>query len=85
LAQQIHPAVAVIDIGLPDLDGFQIAQRLRREPFGKQMVLLALTGYGRADDRRRVQELGFDAHLVKPVNLDELARLLVHAAPNRPQ
>ena len=61
-----RPEIALIDIGLPGLDGFQVAQRLRAE-LGGQICLIALTGYGQPEDRRRTQSAGFDLHLVKPV------------------
>jgi signal transduction histidine kinase len=71
LAQQ--PDVAVVDIGLPGLDGYEFARRLRAAPEGERIALVALTGYGQAEDRQRALDAGFDAHLVKPV---EPARLL---------
>jgi two-component system CheB/CheR fusion protein len=70
------PDVALIDIGLPGLDGYQLAQRLRAAPGSPRPLLVALTGYGQAADRRRAHEAGFDHHLVKPVDLEELRRLL---------
>ncbi|HEU0201360.1 MAG TPA: MASE1 domain-containing protein [Burkholderiaceae bacterium] len=73
-AQRFAPDTAVIDIGLPRLDGYEVARRLRKRDL--RMRLIALTGYGRAEDRQRAQEAGFDAHLVKPVTLDELQRAL---------
>jgi two-component system, sensor histidine kinase len=69
------PEVAVLDIGLPGLDGYQLARQLRRN-FGHTIYLIAHTGYGQPEDRRRAFEAGFDAHLVKPVDLNELAYLL---------
>ena len=69
------PEIALIDIGLPVLDGYEVARRIR-EAIGGAIFLIALTGYGQPGDRRRALEAGFDAHLVKPVNLDELERLL---------
>jgi len=74
LAEQ--PDVALIDIGLPGIDGHEVARRLRAAPEGRDLVLVALTGYGRPDDARRALEAGFDAHLVKPVDVDELSRVL---------
>jgi CheY-like chemotaxis protein len=71
-----HPDVVVIDIGLPGLDGYEVARQLRATPEGKAMRLLALTGHDQPRDRERVQEAGFDAHLVKPVDPDTLCRLL---------
>jgi CheY-like chemotaxis protein len=71
-----HPDVAIIDIGLPGIDGYQVAKCIREQPNGRGMLLLALTGYGFPSDYRRSAEAGFDHHLVKPVDLCELARLL---------
>ena len=73
-----RPEIALIDIGLPGLDGFEVAQRLRAS-LGRSIMLIALTGYGQPDDRRRALEVGFDAHLVKPVDLDALQKLLALA------
>lgn len=75
-AAEVAPDIALIDIGLPVLDGFEVARRLRATPLGSKMRLIALTGYGRSDDRARVIEAGFDDHLVKPVDPDALARQL---------
>lgn len=79
LAEQ--PDVALIDIGLPGIDGHEVARRLRAAPEGRDLVLVALTGYGRPDDARRAREAGFDAHLVKPVDIDELVRMLAQLGP----
>src|SRR6185436_5566256 len=76
LLETTQPEVAVIDIGLPGLDGYEIARRIRGLPDGRAMVLLALTGYGSPEDFERSAEAGFDHHLVKPVDLDEFERLL---------
>jgi signal transduction histidine kinase len=70
-----RPDYALIDIGLPELNGYEVARRIRAEANGP-MCLVALTGYGQEEDRRRALEAGFDTHLVKPVDLDELARVL---------
>jgi PAS domain S-box-containing protein len=71
-----RPEVAIIDIGLPGLDGYQVAKRIREQPNGRTMLLLALTGYGFPSDYERSAESGFDYHLVKPVDPVELTRLL---------
>jgi CheY-like chemotaxis protein len=71
-----RPDVVLIDIGLPGLDGYEVARRLRATSEGKRMRLVALTGYDQPSDRQRVREAGFDAHLVKPVDPDELCRML---------
>jgi CheY-like chemotaxis protein len=71
-----QPDVALIDIGLPGLDGNEVAQRIRAALEGDRMALIAMTGYGQPEDRRRALQAGFDAYLVKPVDPGELARTL---------
>jgi signal transduction histidine kinase len=75
-AESHRPEVVLLDIGLPGMDGYEVARRLRGGTTSAGVTLVALTGYGQDTDRRRTQEAGFDHHLVKPVNPDELARLL---------
>lgn len=71
-----RPDIAIVDIGLPELDGYEVARRVR-ENLGRNTIrLIALTGYGQAEDRRRVTEAGFNYHLVKPLNIDELSIIL---------
>ncbi len=77
LARSFQPQVAVLDIGLPVMDGYELARRLRAQHRGAPLRLIALTGYGQEDDRSRAQEAGFDHHLVKPIALDALMPLLV--------
>lgn len=72
---RLRPAVALLDIGLPKIDGYQLARRLREE-IGESIFLVALTGYGRGEDHEAVLEAGFNAHLVKPVNIDTLNAVL---------
>jgi PAS domain S-box-containing protein len=76
LAESWRPDIAVIDIGMPDLNGYEVCRRLRREPWGAAMMLIACTGWGQQEDRDRATEAGFDAHLVKPVEPAALMRLL---------
>ena len=66
----------MIDIGLPGMDGYQLAAEIRRRLDGKPMRLIAFTGYGGADDVARAKQAGFDAHLVKPVDIDRLLAVL---------
>jgi signal transduction histidine kinase len=66
------PDVALVDIGLPGIDGYEVARRLRQDPLTQNIKLIALTGYGLAEDQRRVLEAGFDMHLVKPVDINNL-------------
>ena len=75
-AEKLRPSVVLLDIGLPRLNGYEVCHRLRKEPWAKNLVLVALTGWGQEEDRHRSKEAGFDAHLVKPVDHDALLRLL---------
>jgi PAS domain S-box-containing protein len=77
---QFHPEIAILDIGLPGMDGYELARKLRSDGRFKRLVLIALTGYGSPEDRRRSKEAGFDVHLVKPVDLSALEEVLI--APN---
>lgn len=79
LALHHRPEVVLIDLGLPGLDGYEIARTLRAGPGGRTTLLIAVTGYGQAEDRRRSRDAGFDAHLVKPVSYSVLSSLI--AAP----
>jgi signal transduction histidine kinase/DNA-binding response OmpR family regulator len=79
MAEAFRPDVLLLDIGLPKMDGYEVARELRRRPELADVFLVALTGYGSDDDRRRTEEAGFDVHLVKPVDLDALPRLLANA------
>jgi PAS domain S-box-containing protein len=74
-----HPDTVLLDIGLPGMDGYEVARRLRERPDLARAHLIALTGYGQASDRRATSEAGFEAHLVKPVDFMELERLLAQA------
>ena len=74
------PDVALIDIGLPQMNGYELAQRLRAMPKLSGVRLIAITGYGQSEDKRRVRAAGFDAHLVKPVNLMEVEHAFVAKA-----
>jgi signal transduction histidine kinase/CheY-like chemotaxis protein len=74
-ALTLKPQVAIVDIGLPLMDGFEVARRVRAE-LGSSISLVALTGYGQAEDRQRTAAAGFDAHLTKPVDLAELEKVL---------
>jgi two-component system, chemotaxis family, CheB/CheR fusion protein len=76
MSRDFHPDVVVLDIGLPDMDGYEIARRLRLQHGSESMTLLALTGYGRDEDRRLSVAAGFDNYLVKPVNLEVLEALI---------
>jgi CheY-like chemotaxis protein len=72
LATDYVPDVALLDLGLPVIDGYELAQRLRHQPGWRDVRLIALTGYGLESDRQRTKQAGFDAHLVKPIDLRTL-------------
>ena len=72
----MRPDVVLLDIGLPGLTGYEVAERIRRQPALKNTVLVAVTGYGQDSDRQRSQEAGFDHHLVKPADFGKLQEIL---------
>jgi PAS domain S-box-containing protein len=76
IAREFEPDVVLLDIGLPDINGHDVAARLRHEPRGKELMLVALTGWGQEQDRQRSAAAGFDHHFVKPVDLDALEALM---------
>ena len=71
-----RPEVVLLDIGLPKLDGHEVCRRVRQQPWGKDIVMIALTGWGQEDDRRKSEEAGFNGHIVKPVDYEKLLDLL---------
>ena len=75
-AEKHRPDVVLLDIGLPALNGYEVCRRLRNQPWGKKIVIIALTGWGQEEDRRKSREAGFDGHLVKPVDYAALLTLL---------
>jgi CheY-like chemotaxis protein/anti-sigma regulatory factor (Ser/Thr protein kinase) len=75
-AREIIPEVMLLDIGLPGMNGLEVARHVREDESLKHIILVALTGYGQEEDRQRTQSAGFNAHLVKPVDLEQLERLL---------
>lgn len=83
LAQEFRPDTALLDIGMPDLSGYEVAQELRREPWATRIQLIALTGWGQEDDRRRALEAGFDHHLIKPIDPDRLEGLIASGSSER--
>jgi CheY-like chemotaxis protein len=80
-AEWFHPDVVLLDLGLPKLSGMDAARRIREQPWGKDMMLVALTGWGQEDDRKRSRDAGFDAHVVKPVDHDTLMNVIAHLPP----
>jgi CheY-like chemotaxis protein len=83
LAQQVRPDVVLLDLGMPKVSGYEVARRIREQPWGKQIYLVALSGWGQADERLRTQAAGFDAHLVKPVAPEALNQLLATTSARR--
>jgi CheY-like chemotaxis protein len=80
VAQSFDPHVVLLDLGLPAMDGYEVARRLRQEPRGGDVVLVALTGWSGREVRQRAADAGFDYHLVKPVNWEELGRIVESVA-----
>ena len=81
VASQFRPQVMVLDIGLPKLSGYEVARRIRQEPWGREMILIAVTGWGQEEDKQHSKEAGFDHHLVKPVDPAGLTELLASLDP----
>jgi CheY-like chemotaxis protein len=75
-AERFQPEIVLMDLGMPNLDGYDAARRMRQEPWGRAATLVATTGWGQDEDRRRSAEAGFDRHLVKPIDVAELRELL---------
>jgi CheY-like chemotaxis protein len=78
VADRQQPEIILLDIGLPHTSGYEVARELRARPEHNGTLLVALTGYGSEEDRRRSLEAGFDEHRVKPLSVDDLQRLLAH-------
>ncbi|HEY1066933.1 MAG TPA: response regulator, partial [Pirellulales bacterium] len=81
LAREFRPRIVLLDIGLPGMDGYDLARRLREQPGGDGLLLIAITGYGQEEDRRRSVAAGFDHHLIKPVDLNALQEVLRSIGP----
>jgi CheY-like chemotaxis protein len=75
-AAQVVPEIAILDIGMPGMNGYEVARRIRAEAWGKQMMLIALTGWGQEEDKKKAFEAGFDHHLIKPIDPDALETLM---------
>jgi CheY-like chemotaxis protein len=81
LAESFHPHVLLLDIGLPDLNGYELAAQIRGAPWGRGIILIAVTGWGQEEDRRRAFEAGCDHHLTKPVSVEAVESLLQSLGP----
>ncbi|MBK6540116.1 MAG: response regulator [Flavobacteriales bacterium] len=81
VAEQFRPHLILLDIGLPKLNGYEVCRRIRRQPWGKDMVVIALTGWGQEEDRKRSKEAGFNAHFVKPLEREALMLVLAGKYP----
>jgi CheY-like chemotaxis protein len=73
---ELRPSVVLLDLGMPGMDGYQLARRMRAESWGKEALLVALTGWGQDHHRRLSQEAGFDRHMIKPADADALRTVL---------
>jgi PAS domain S-box-containing protein len=82
LAEQLRPQVILMDIGMPKLNGYEATRRIREQPWGREMTVIALTGWGQEVDRVKSKEAGCDGHLVKPINLPDLEKLLIELQGN---
>jgi len=83
VAEQMRPDVILLDIGMPKLNGYDACRRIRTQPWGRETLLIALTGWGQEEDRRRTRDAGFDLHLVKPVTSADLLEVLASELGNR--
>ena len=75
-AAEYRPDLVVMDLGMPNMDGYEACRRIRAESWGGDPFLVALTGWGSADDERRTREAGFDQHLIKPVDADAISKII---------
>jgi PAS domain S-box-containing protein len=85
LLESFRPDVVLLDIGMPEMDGYEVARKMRTKPLGRSVLLIALTGWGQEEDKRRARAAGFDEHLRKPVDPAALNALILAARPLRPQ
>jgi CheY-like chemotaxis protein len=78
-ARRFKPQVVLLDIGLPHMNGYEVARRLRALPDTERVLIIALSGYGRAEDRQRSKQAGFNEHLVKPAHPDQINALIANS------
>ncbi len=79
---ELHPDIVLLDLGMPEMDGYEVARRMRNEPWGKKLLLVALSGWGQEEHRRRSKEAGFDQHMTKPADLAALRAVLNESRPS---
>ncbi|HVG10381.1 MAG TPA: ATP-binding protein [Thermoanaerobaculia bacterium] len=84
-AAEFRPDIVLMDLGMPKLNGYDAASRIREQPWGESMVLFAITGWGQDEDRRRTSQVGFDGHLVKPVDYAAIVKLLASLPATSPE
>ena len=82
-AAALRPEAVLLDVGMPKLNGYEVCRRIRAQPWGKEMVLIAQTGWGQSEDKRRTREAGFDGHLIKPVDHAAIIEMLASLIPAR--
>jgi CheY-like chemotaxis protein len=78
-APAFRPDIVLLDLGMPEMDGYEVARRIRQEPWGKDVMLVAVTGWGQEEHRQRTKEAGFDRHLTKPADPADIESLLAHS------
>jgi DNA-binding response OmpR family regulator len=81
-ARRFAPDLVLLDVGLPDMSGYDVARELRAHAGGRAMTIVAVTGWGRAEDQARSAEAGIDLHVVKPITIETVNRLLAPGAPS---
>jgi CheY-like chemotaxis protein len=83
VAEQFLPDVVLLDLGMPKLNGYDACRRMREQPWGQKMIIIALTGWSRDEDRQRTTEAGFDHHLVKPIRPLHLLEVIAELAEKK--
>jgi len=78
---ELNPDIVLLDLMMPEMDGFELARRIRRESWGKQLLLVALTGWGHEEHRRRTREAGFDRHVTRPADIAAIRAVLRETSP----
>ena len=81
LVTRVRPAIAILDIGMPEMNGYEVAENIRAQPAGGELILIAFSGWGQEQDKRRARSAGFDYHFTKPLNLERLQEVLARIPP----